>query len=92
MTSSVLQVTSTAKYIWYQYNSDCPSYNIRTQRGVKRQCTLAYIYEGWVDSVVKVSSAELSAYKMKWIESTQQMAGCEGQHVFAACGERLRRV
>ena len=45
-TSSALQVTSTAEYIWYQYNSDCPSYNIRTQRtGVKRQCTLTYIYE-----------------------------------------------
>ena len=33
-----------AEYIWYQYNSDCPSYNIRTQRGVKRQCTLTYIF------------------------------------------------
>ena len=28
--------------IWYQYNSDYPSYNIRTQRGVKRQCILTY--------------------------------------------------
>ena len=45
MTSSALQVTSTAEYIWYQYNSDCPSYNVRTQRSVKRQCTLTYIYE-----------------------------------------------
>ena len=35
---------------------------------MKRQCTLAYIfYEGWVDSVVKASSAELSAHKMKWL-------------------------
>ena len=39
-------------------------------------------------SVVKVSSADLSAHnkKIKLMESTQ-MTGCEGKHVFVTCGE-----
>ena len=46
MTSSVLEVTSTAEYIFGIISITAtahPSYNIRTQRGVKRQCTLTYI-------------------------------------------------
>ena len=47
------------------------SYNIQTQRGVKRQFTITQVGERWVDSGGE-SWAELSALKMTRIESTQQ--------------------
>ena len=49
---------------------DCTSYNIQTQRGVKRQFTITHVGERWVDSGGE-SWAELGALKMKRIESTQ---------------------
>ena len=46
------------------------SYNIQTQRGVKRRFTITQIGERWVDSGGE-SWAKLSALKMKRIDSTQ---------------------
>ena len=55
---------------------DCTSYNIQTQRGVKRQFPITHVGERWVDSGGE-SWAELSALKMKWIESTQKEKYCQ---------------
>ena len=48
----------------------CKLQHPNTERCVKRQFTITHVGERWVDSGGE-SWAELSALKMKWIESTQ---------------------
>ena len=88
ITSSVLQVTSTPEYIWYQYNSDCPSYNIRTQRGTKRQCTLTYIYEGsMLKANVPVSPRTLCLH-----DERNARKNCEVKTKRLVCKQPLRSI
>ena len=58
------------------------SYNIQTQRGVKRQFTITQVGERWVDSGGE-SWAELNALKMKRIESKQVKMKNTCQRLFA---------